>query len=161
MKRSMLFAITLLLCTSVFAQMPPQPPMPPMGAMPGVPPTPPSPPMPPKEDPIGRELFPPELIMSHQDDLQLQDKQRATLRAEVVKLQTTVVDLQFQLGDEASRLAAMLRSTPIDEAKAIAQSDKVMALEREIKRLHLTTLIRIKNVLTADQIAKLREFRRY
>lgn len=114
----------------------------------------------PGDDPIGRQLFPPELVMSHHEEIGLQDKQRSAIRAEVVKLQSRVIDLQFQLGDESEKMVALLRGTPIDEAKVLEQADKVMALEREIKRLHLSTLIRIKNTLTPEQIAKLQEIRK-
>jgi hypothetical protein len=41
-----------------------------------------------------------------------------------------------------------------------AQWDRIMALEREIKRAHLALLVRIKNTLTAEQIAKLEAIRR-
>ena len=112
------------------------------------------------DDPVSRQLFPPELIMANQEELQLQEKQRATIRSEVVKLQGKVVDLQWQLSEDAEKLATALRTTPIDEAKALALADKVMAQEREVKRLHLAMLIRIKNALTPEQTAKLVEIRK-
>ena len=112
------------------------------------------------DDPVSRQLFPPELIMANQEDLQLQEKQRATIRSEVVKLQGKVVDLQWQLSEDAEKLAAALRAAPVDEAKALALADKVMAQEREVKRLHLAMLIRIKNALTPEQTAKLHEIRK-
>ena len=148
--RRMAVIFTLLCCGSVFGQMPPQPPR-----APQAPPPPGAP-----QDPIARQLFPPELIMGHKDELQLTDNQRASLRSEIVKLQSRVLDLQFQLSDEAEKLAALLRTTPVDEAKALEQADKVMAMEREIKRLHLGALIRIKNMLSPDQVARLQELRR-
>jgi len=41
----------------------------------------------------------------------------------------------------------------------LQQADKVMALEHDIKKIQLTLLIRIKNTLTPEQIAKLRQLR--
>jgi Spy/CpxP family protein refolding chaperone len=159
MKRTIVLTLLLTASTSLFAQMPPAGPMPPnQPPRPSAPPGPPGPP--PPHDPIEDQLFPPDLIMRSQSQLQLTDTQRTALRAEITRLQTKIVDLQWQVGDEADRLARMLRSTPIDEAKTLEQSDKVMSLEREIKRLHLGTLIRIKNLLTPEQIAKLQEMRR-
>ena len=158
MKRSLAAILLLCVCASAYAQMPPMPPGPP--GRPGPPPMAPQPPPPPDGDRVGRELFPPEMIMGHADELGLKDAQRAILRAEVVKLQTKVIDMQFQLGDEAEKLASMLKASPIDEARALEQSDKVMSLEREIKRTHLGALIRIKNMLTAEQVLKLQAMRR-
>jgi hypothetical protein len=42
----------------------------------------------------------------------------------------------------------------------LAQADKVMNLEREIKKTHLSLLVRIKNLLTAAQQEKLTALRR-
>ena len=48
----------------------------------------------------------------------------------------------------------------VDEAAALAQADRVMALEREMKRSQLQLLIRIKNALTQQQQDQLRELRK-
>jgi hypothetical protein len=48
----------------------------------------------------------------------------------------------------------------VDEAAVLAQADKVMGLEREVKKAHLALLVRIKNLLTEAQKAKLTELRR-
>ena len=42
----------------------------------------------------------------------------------------------------------------------LEQADKIMGLEREIKRSHLAMLVRIKNTLTAEQIAKIEAVRK-
>ena len=135
MKR--LFITLLFLSISAFAQQPP-----------------------PNDDPIGRQLFPPEMVMGHQDELGLQEKQRAAIRSEVHKVQSRFVDLQWQLSEETEKMATLLRSTPIDEAKVLEQADRVMAQEREVKKMQLSLLVRIKNLLTPEQIAKLQEIRR-
>jgi Spy/CpxP family protein refolding chaperone len=136
MKR-LIFAI-LLLSTPLFAQQPP----------------------PPNDDPIGRQLFPPELVMGHQEEIGLQEKQRAAIRAEVVKVQTRFIDMQWQLSEESAKMVNLLRAVPIDEARVLEQADKVMTQERDVKKMHLSMLVRIKNLLTADQIARLQEIRR-
>src|SRR5271169_6710035 len=43
----------------------------------------------------------------------------------------------------------------MDEQQALAQLEKVLAAEREIKREQVTLLVCIKNILTPDQQAKL------
>ena len=118
------------------------------------------PPQQPQDDPIGRQLFPPELIMSQSQNLHLDDKQRATIKAEVQKAQSQFFDLQWQLKEESDTMVALLQQTPIDEARVLEQADKVMGHEREIKKIHLAMLIRIKNSLTKDQIAQLMQMRR-
>jgi len=135
MKR--LFITLLFLNISAFAQQPP-----------------------PNDDPIGRQLFPPEMVMGHQEELGLQEKQRAAIRSEVHKVQSRFVDLQWQLSEDTEKMASLLRSTPIDEARVLEQADKVMAQEREVKKMQLSMLVRIRNLLTPEQIAKLQEIRR-
>ena len=47
----------------------------------------------------------------------------------------------------------------MDEQEALAQLDKVLATERDIKREQITLLVRIKDKLTPEQQAKLVEIR--
>lgn len=114
----------------------------------------------PPEDPIGQQLYPPELIMGHQQALGLQEKQRALIKSEVQKAQSKFFDHQWQMNEESEKLVALLRSTPIDESAVLAQADKVMELERQIKKIHLGLLVRLKNMLTVEQIAKLDQLRK-
>ena len=114
----------------------------------------------PGEDPIAQQLFPPDLIMAHQDELGLQEKQRAAIKSEVLKAQPKFLEAQWEVGDESQKMIALLRATPIDEAKVLEQADRVMALERDVKRTHLGLLIRVKNLLTPEQIKRLEQIRR-
>ena len=112
------------------------------------------------DDPIGRYLVPPDLIMSHSQELNLIDKQRAAIKSEVQKAQAKFIDMQWDMKEETEKMVRLLQQTPADEARILEQADKVMSLEREIKKTQLSLLIRIRNVLTAEQIAKLDEIRR-
>jgi len=47
----------------------------------------------------------------------------------------------------------------INEQAVIAQLDKVLSLEQDIKRTQLILLIRLKNKLTPQQQAQLRQFK--
>jgi Spy/CpxP family protein refolding chaperone len=114
---------------------------------------------PPQEDPIGRYLYPPEVIMAHGQDLGLQEKDRLTIKNEVQKAQSKFFDLQWQAKEETDRMVKLLQQSPADEAKILEQADRIMALERDIKRTHLTLLVRLRNLLTPDQQAKLQRLR--
>ncbi|MGH9840837.1 MAG: Spy/CpxP family protein refolding chaperone [Blastocatellia bacterium] len=112
---------------------------------------------PPQPDPFAGNLFPPELIMQHQQTLGLSEEQKNFLKAELRKLQTRLTELQWNLQDEVEKLAALMKQDQVDEAQALTQLDKALGLEREIKRLHIGLLIRVKNKLTPEQQARLRE----
>jgi len=128
--------LVLLFATAAFAQQPP-----------------------PQDDPIGQQVFPPELIMSQSQKLHLDDKQRATIKNEVQRAQSKFFDLQWELKEASDAMVQLLQQTPTDETRVLEQADKVMGYEREIKKIHLSMLIRIKNSLTAEQIAQLRQIR--
>ena len=113
-----------------------------------------------EDDPMARYLVPPDLIMAHSQQLNLLDKQRAAIKAEVQKAQSKFIDLQWDMKEESEKMIRLLQQTPADEARILEQADKVMAMEREIKKTQLSLLIRIRNVLTAEQMAKLEEIRR-
>jgi Spy/CpxP family protein refolding chaperone len=114
----------------------------------------------PGEDPLAQFVFPPELVMRHAPEIGLDDKQRAAIKDAVVKTQTRFLDLQWEVQGEAEKMARLLQASPVDEAAVLAQADKVMGLEREVKRAHLALLVRIKNTLTDAQRARLTELRR-
>ncbi|TMQ12996.1 MAG: periplasmic heavy metal sensor [Deltaproteobacteria bacterium] len=123
-------------------------------------PKPPPAPPPPQEDPLGERLFPPELIMSHQRDIGLDDKTRSAMVDDIQQFQTAAVKLQWDMKAEGDALARMLDDARPDEAKVLAQADKVMGLEREMKRAHLGLLVRLKGKLTPAQQATLQKARR-
>lgn len=118
------------------------------------------PPPQPDNDPIGRYLIPPELVMSQSEQIGLNEKQRAAIKSEIQKMQAKFIDAQWDLQEQTGRMTQLLQQSPADETKILDQADKIMALEREIKRAHLALLVRIKNALTPEQIAKLEAMRR-
>src|SRR5712692_4874110 len=138
---------TLLEAVLVSAQQP-QPAQPPQGQMQ------PHPPMPPM-DPLGDAMFPPEMIMQHTRDLNLTDEQKTFMRAEINRTTTRFNELQWQLQDAMEALHDSMKANTVNEQQALAQLDKVLDTEREIKRLHFGLAISIKNKLTAEQQAKL------
>ena len=114
-------------------------------------PHPPHPPM----DPLGEAMFPPDMIMQHTRELGLTDEQKTFMRAEIQKTTTRFNELQWQLQDAMEALHDVMKSDSVNEQQALAQLDKVLDAEREIKRLHIGMAIRIKNQLTPEQQAKL------
>ncbi len=112
------------------------------------------------DDPIAARLFSPELIMQHQRELAIDDKQRDAIVAAVQKTQAQLVPLQWQMQGATEQMAKLLDAPKLDEAKVLAQADKIMSIEREFKRAHLGLLVRIRNLLTDTQRARLAELRK-
>jgi Spy/CpxP family protein refolding chaperone len=115
---------------------------------------------PPAADPIAQNVFPPELIMRYAGDIGLDERQRTAVREAVKSAQGKFLDSQWQLQEESEKLVRLLQVKPIDENAALAQADRVMGLEREVKRTQLGLLVRLKNILTETQERKLTELRK-
>ena len=111
------------------------------------------------QDPIGANLFPPELVMQHQQEIGLTDEQRSYITGEIQQAQKRATDLQWQLQREVETMSELVRHDTIDETRTMAQLDRVLAAEREIKRIQLTLVVRIRNRLTSDQRARLTALR--
>ena len=112
------------------------------------------------EPEFAKYLFPPELVMQHQQNLRLTAEQRTSITQAIRDLQLKVVDLQWKMQDEAQKLTALVEGPRVDEAQTLAQVDRVLGIEREIKRAHMALLVRIKNMLTPEQQDALRNAKR-
>jgi Spy/CpxP family protein refolding chaperone len=113
----------------------------------------------PPMDPLGDVMFPPDLIMGHARELGLTDEQKAFMRGEIQKTTARFLELQWQLQDAMESLHQTMKSNAVDEPQALAQLDKVLDIERQVKRLHFSLGIRLKNQLTLEQQGKLRTMR--
>ena len=109
------------------------------------------------EDPLSRYLYAPEKVMGHAQEIGLDEAQRNGIRNEVHKAQGKFLDLQFDLQGEGEKLARLLQEKPVDETKVLAQVDRVLSLEKDVKRTQISLLVRIKNLLTPTQQARLSE----
>ncbi|MEO5816264.1 MAG: hypothetical protein ABIT20_13395 [Gemmatimonadaceae bacterium] len=110
-------------------------------------------------DPFMRFLFPPELVMQHQAELSLTDAQRNALMTAIQQAQSRFVETQFKLAGEGQKMAGLLQGATVDEAQTLEQVDRILSMEREMKRAQVGLLIRIKNTLTPAQQAKLTQLR--
>jgi Spy/CpxP family protein refolding chaperone len=116
-------------------------------------------PHPPNPDPLAHLMFPPEMIMSHARQLNLTDDQKVFMRSEIQKTTASFQELQWKLQDQMELLHESMKSTSVNEQQALAQLDKVLEIEREIKRLHIGLAVRLKNRLTPEQQEQLHKMR--
>jgi Spy/CpxP family protein refolding chaperone len=111
------------------------------------------------QDPIAENLFAPDQVLANQKAIGLDDTQRNYVRAEVLKAQTRFTELQFQLQDAMESLVSLLKQNPVEETQVMAQLDKVLNAEREVKRTQIALMVRIKNKLSPEQQSRLRQLR--
>jgi Spy/CpxP family protein refolding chaperone len=112
------------------------------------------------DDPMAKAFFPPDLIMSHQQAIGLTDAQRNSIRTLMQDAQTTFVPMQFKMAAEVEKLQNLIAASPVDQGAVLDEVDRVLAIEREVKRGQLSLMVKLKNLLTPQQqdaLAKLRE----
>jgi Spy/CpxP family protein refolding chaperone len=112
-----------------------------------------------KDDRFEKALFDPQLVLKHARDIGLTSQQRTTIMEAIKKVQTDLVPRQLDMAEPALELAELLEAPVVDEAAAVSQASKVLEIETEVKKMQMMLLIRIKNVLTRDQQARLRALR--
>jgi Spy/CpxP family protein refolding chaperone len=110
-------------------------------------------------DPFGRFMFTPEQVMQYQNAIGLKEAQRERLQSAIQETQAITVRLQWALAQDTEKLTQLLSADPLVEKEVLAQTDRIMTMEREIKRAQMSLLIKIRNTLTAEQQARLRQLR--
>jgi Spy/CpxP family protein refolding chaperone len=113
----------------------------------------------PGQDDWARNFFAPELVMQHQSEIGIQEAQRAALTSAIQQAQAKFMDVQWKLSAESEKMGRLLQGTQVDETQVLEEVDRILALEREIKKAQISLMVRIKNTLTAAQQAKLAEIR--
>ncbi len=97
-------------------------------------------------------LYPPDIIMQHQQRLGITDAQRRSISKAVREFQTEVAELQWTLQNEQQLMRQSFSGYHIDTDKAMAQVKRVLELESRFKQAHFKLLIATKNELTEEQI---------
>ena len=111
------------------------------------------------EPEFAKFLYPPELVMQHQQAIRLTPEQRTAVTQAIRDFQAKVVELQWKMQDETQKLTELVQETRVDETQTLTQVDRVLSIEREIKRAHMALLVHIKNTLTSEQQSTLASLR--
>jgi Spy/CpxP family protein refolding chaperone len=111
-------------------------------------------------DELAQNLFAPELVLKFRQEIGLDGRQSKAVKDLVQKAQNRFLDLQWDIQAETAKLTQFLKARPIDSTAALAQADRVLNLERDVKKAQLSLLIGIKNLLSSAQQEQLLELRR-
>jgi Spy/CpxP family protein refolding chaperone len=106
----------------------------------------------PKEDVFKGKLFVPNIILEHQDELKLSKQQFTAIRAAVVEVQGNVAGHEWDVREAYLNLMSELDKAPIDEKRVLEHANKALLAENEVKKQQMVMLIRLRNLLTAEQV---------
>ncbi len=102
-------------------------------------------------------LYPPDIIMRHQQALGITDEQRSSMLKLVRNFQSEVAELQWNLENEQQQMRQALADNTIDADAVMPRVQRVLEMESEFKLAHFRLLIAIKNELTDEQIGMIRQ----
>jgi len=106
-----------------------------------------------QKDVFKGKLFAPNIILEHQDELGLSKEQFTSIRAAVVEVQGNVAEHEWDLREAYLKVLSDLDDSPVDEDKVLANVQAALLAENEVKKLQVTMLIRLRNLLTDEQVA--------
>lgn len=112
-----------------------------------------------QKDVFKGKLFPPNIILEHQDDLDLSKEQYTAIKAAVVEVQTSVAEHEWDMLEAYQQALLQLDESPVDEDKVLASVATVLQAENKVKQLQMTMLIRLRNLLTDEQMEYLKSVR--
>lgn len=113
----------------------------------------------PRPDVFKGKLFPPNVILEHQAELGLSKQQFTEIRKTVVELQGNVAEHEWDVREAYQNIMAELDKSPIDQGRVLEHVGAALRAENEVKKLQVTMLIKLKNLLTEDQVAYLESTR--
>lgn len=113
----------------------------------------------PKDDVFKGKLFAPNVILESQAELELSKQQFTAIRRAVVDVQANVAEHEWDVREAYQNILAELDRTPIDQEQVLEYVDAALRAENEVKKLQVTMLIQLKNLLTAEQVAYLESIR--
>jgi hypothetical protein len=113
----------------------------------------------PKEDVFKGKLFAPNVILENQAELSLSKQQFTEIRRAVVEVQANVAEHEWDVAEAYQNIMAELDKSPIDEEQVLEHVAAALRAENEVKKLQVAMLIRLKNLLTDEQIEHLQSLR--
>ena len=98
------------------------------------------------------KLFPPNVVLEYRTELDLSKEQYTAIRAAVVEVQTQVAEHEWDMQEAYTSVLESLDEQPLDEQQIISKVKAVLAAENKVKLAQMGMLIRIRNLLSDEQI---------
>ena len=108
-----------------------------------------------EDDPFDGRLISPELIMANRSAIDLTRDQHKQIGELMVAVQQAVAGKTWEMQSAYFELMEVLDEEQIDEDRAIALARQAVDTENEIKLEQMRLLIRLRNLLTPEQVAVL------
>lgn len=108
-----------------------------------------------QKDVFKGKLFAPNIILENREELQLSKEQFTAIRKAVVDVQAGVAEHEWDMQEAYQALMLELDKSPIDEGRVLEYAGKALQAENQVKKKQVAMLVRLKNLLTREQVAYL------
>ena len=99
------------------------------------------------------KLFPPNVVLEYREELSLTKEQYTGIRSAVVAVQAEVAEHEWDMQEAYSRVMNLLDERPLDESVVTREVTAVLQAENRVKLAQMTMLVKIRNLLTDEQVA--------
>lgn len=103
-------------------------------------------------------LFPPDLIMRNQKALNITEEQRQYILEQTQEVTAEFTSLRWDLQDGLQELREMVKRNEKEQV-LLEQLDRVLDLERQVKRAQLLLAVRIRSTLNEEQVRMLQQMK--
>lgn len=103
------------------------------------------------------KLFPPNVILEHQSELGLSKEQFQAIKTAVVDVQANVAEHEWDMREAYVAIMTELDKSPVDENRVLELVSAALLAENEVKKEQMTMLIRLRNLLTDQQVSFLED----
>lgn len=110
-------------------------------------------------DPFHDSLFEPDLVTSSKDKIGLTSQQEAQIREIYTRHSATFEEMKAAWSEAMRTLQGLLVKSTVNVQAVDDQFSKILSLEAEIKKIKLTALVAVKNVLNEKQQRLLNEIK--
>lgn len=108
-----------------------------------------------QKDPFQGRLIAPNVILDNRDELDLTREQFTAIRQAVVTAQGEIAEHEWDLREAYQLVMADLDESPVDADKVLANIEKALLAENEVKKRQVALLIELRNLLTDEQFTYL------
>ena len=110
-------------------------------------------------DVLSEHFFTADLILNNADLIELSDEQATSVKSITAAMKKKIPVVEAELKSQMDALGKKLEGTTVDQEIVLKQLDNVLKQERQIKRVHLISLMKIRETLTAKQQSSLKSIR--
>lgn len=100
---------------------------------------------------LERLVYPPDLVLRHQGDIDLTDEQRKVIRDLSLETQSTVAEIRWDMQETVRLMMELLADDDSSPDAVLSQLETVLKLESEVKITHMRLVLSIRDLLTPEQ----------